>query len=85
MHYVYVLKNDRSDIYIGQTEDISRRVYEHNAGKSISTRGFRWELIYYEAYRCKEDATARERKLKQHGQAKRHLKDRIQASLAPDQ
>lgn len=58
---------------MGYTQDLKRGLNEH---KSKSP-----ELIYYEAYKSGKDARKRELKLKQHGQTKRRLKDRLTHSL----
>ena len=81
MYYVYYLVNENGDSYIGYTNDLKRRLDEHNSGQNKSTKGHRWCLVYYEAYRSKSDAQARERALKMRGQAKRHLKERIGESI----
>lgn len=81
MYYVYVIQNEISELYFGSTEDLRRRLAEHNSGKSYATRKYRWTLVYYEAYRSESDARRRERQLKYHGQAKHQLKRRISASL----
>ena len=82
MYYVYVICDVNGNLYVGYTNDLKRRIGEHNNGKSKSTREKIWKLIYYEAFLSKEDAVAREIKLKQRGQAKRYLKDRIKVSHA---
>ena len=74
--YVYVLYNkSKNFIYIGYSKDIVRRLKEHNKRSNI------WILIYYEAYRSEDDARRRERKLKDYGQSRTHLKNRIKDSL----
>lgn len=74
MYYVYLIKNRlKNEIYIGFTEDLERRLKEHNLKNP--------ELIYYEAYKSEKDARIREMKLKKHGQTKRRLKERIQNSF----
>ncbi len=76
MHYLYVLKNlNKGELYYGYTYDLKRRLKEHNAGIE------RWKLIYYEAYLAEKDARAREIKLKHYGQARTHLKNRLNDSL----
>jgi putative endonuclease len=52
MHYVYVLISDKdSRFYTGFTNDLKRRVAEHNAGKVRSTsQRMPLTLVYYEAY-----------------------------------
>ena len=69
MYYVYVLKID-GEFYIGYTEDLRRRVKQHNC-EGVT------ELIYYEAYLSKKSAMTREKKLKHYGSAWRALKKRI--------
>ena len=87
MFYVYVLKsNADSELYIGSTNDLIRRFEEHNNGEVQSTKPRRpLKLIYYEAYLAEDDARIREKQLKLRGQARVHLKRRIQKSLQQDQ
>lgn len=76
MYYIYCLQDKKTkELYYGYTEDLRRRIKEHQR-KNKS-----WELIYYEAYKSKADARKRERKLKQYGQSRTHLKHRINNSL----
>ena len=79
MYYVYVIvSKDADDVYIGYTEDLKKRIQAHNREKNTSTKGKRWKLAYYEAFCSKADAYDREQKLKDHGQAKRWLFERIE-------
>lgn len=61
--YVYVLQSKQSgDMYVGYTDNLIRRVKEHNLGLNKSTKPYRpWALIYYEACRNREDAKRREK------------------------
>lgn len=81
MYYVYVLQNAIGDLYYGSTNDLRRRLSEHSKGETFSTRGKKWALAYYEAYRAESDARRREEQIKYHGHAKRWLKERIKDSL----
>ena len=48
MHYVYVLQSEAEPerFYVGSSNDTSRRLEEHNAGKSVHTNKYRpWRLI----------------------------------------
>jgi len=83
MHYVYVLQSQKDKtIYIGNTEDLDKRLLEHNSGKASYTSQRRpFKLVYYEAYLDKKDAVDREIKLKHHGSVIGHLKRRIKNSL----
>ena len=66
MYYVYVLRSMKDKrLYIGCTNNLQRRLREHNSGLNSSTRyRIPFKLIYYEAYVNKEDAFAREKILK---------------------
>lgn len=78
-HYVYLLSNKTMKwIYIGCTNDLEKRLDEHYSGKVLSTKNMLpVELVYYEAYRFKEDAYIREKHLKHHGSSFAKLKYRI--------
>ena len=82
MFYVYVLKSlINKDIYIGYSEDLRNRFKLHNMGRVASSKPYRpWVLVYYEAYRVKNDATRREAELKIHA-AKNKLREQIKYSL----
>ena len=82
MYYVYVLLDEIGRSYIGYSADVKKRLAAHNEGEVTSTRGHKWALIYYEAYRAEEDARAREKQLKNSGQGRRWLKERIVNSIA---
>ena len=83
MHYVYLLQHDKThEKYIGCTDDLARRLYEHNAGQQTATRRKtgEWKVIYAEIFRVKSDAVARERKLKNNARGRQELYKRISAS-----
>ncbi len=66
MYYVYILKSLKDNkLYTGYTNDLKRRMDEHNYGKVESTKNRRpLKLICYEAYLDKETASKREEFLK---------------------
>jgi putative endonuclease len=75
--YVYVLKNKDNKLYVGLTNDLVKRVKEHNRGLVFSTKPYRpWQLIYYEACINEDDAKRRERYVKTN-QGGRLLKRRL--------
>jgi len=82
MFYVYIIRNELNELYYGSTNDLKRRIFEHNNGKSFTTRYHQWKLIYYEAYLAEKDARERESSLKNFGQALTHLKKRLKNSLS---
>lgn len=83
MNYVYVLKSKKDEeLYIGSTNDLKRRLREHNLGKNFSTKSrIPFELVYYESYKNLQDARDREKSLKLRGNTRKHLINRIQRSL----
>ncbi len=66
-YYVYILTNEYNNVmYIGVTNDLSRRVYEHKSGE---TEGFTkkyhvHKLVYFESCHDVKAALAREKQLK---------------------
>ena len=85
MYYIYILVSEKGKTYIGYSSNLDRRLKEHNEGKSKSTRGQKWKLVYYEAFRDELDARERERKLKQRGGTKQSLMKRIARSRKIDE
>ena len=83
MYYVYILKSRKDgNLYIGSTNDLKRRLDEHNNGLVFSTKSRRpFELVYYEAYKSEKDARNREKNLKLRSRAFAQLKKRINGSL----
>ncbi len=79
MYYVYVLKSIQYNrLYIGVSENIERRLQEHNAGRTISTKPFApFILIYSEQYQNKTNALRREKQIKYSGKIRKELKEGI--------
>lgn len=83
MFYIYVLKSQTDEkLYIGRTNNLKRRFWEHNSGLSDATRDRTpFELVYYEAYKSEKDAIVRENRLKQFKNGYKELKKRLINSL----
>ena len=66
MHYVYFLEGEISGrYYIGTTNNVKRRLEEHNSGVVKSTAPYKpWKLIRIEKYADIAEATKREHFLK---------------------
>lgn len=78
MFYNYVLQSEKSNnLYVGCTNNLRKRLKEHNQGLVFSTKLYRpWKLIYYEACLNEKDAKRREGYLKT-TQGQRLLKRRL--------
>ena len=65
MFYVYVIQNGKGDIYKGHSDDIQKRISEHNRGDTKSTRKANdWQLKYSETFATREEAIKREKYFK---------------------
>lgn len=68
-HYVYILvdETDSSRHYTGLTDNLQKRLEEHNSGKCPHTSKFGpWQIEIAVAFRSREKAAAFERYLKSH-------------------
>ena len=65
-YFVYVLWSQRlRKRYVGYTDNIGKRIKEHNSGHNKFTKGgIPWELIHYEEFDTKIDAIKKEKFLK---------------------
>ena len=77
--YVYVLNSAKTDgYYVGCTSNLDQRVDEHARGKVFTTKKMLpVELVYFEAYKTKQQAYEREKSLKQYGSSYGALKRRL--------
>lgn len=64
--FVYILHSKSHDrYYIGQTNDLEKRLIRHNSGYVNSTKPYMpWSLEYSEEYNSRKEAMNREAKLK---------------------
>ena len=74
--YVYILTNDRSNVmYVGVTNDLVRRMYEHKHHldkASFSARYNTERLVYYEYATDPDAAIAREKQIKGWNRARKN-------------
>jgi putative endonuclease len=84
--YVYVLgtlANNRHLTYVGWTDNVERRLAQHNAGKGArSTRGRCWVLLYTERCASKRHAMSREWHLKRDRALRKQLAQALKNNLA---
>jgi putative endonuclease len=66
MYYVYAIKSlVRNYIYVGLTNDIERRIDQHNKGENRSTKAYKpFKLIHKEQFETRVEARKREKYLK---------------------
>jgi len=78
MWYVYFIRSKVINfLYIGSTNNINRRIFEHNSGLSQSTKAYLpFELVGYIAVKTKKHARKLEEYFKT-GSGKAVLKKRI--------
>ena len=68
--FVYVLENERGQLYIGHTTDVRRRLREHNDAQGhahlgkYTHRNGPWVLLWTEGFETRSEAILRERQLK---------------------
>jgi putative endonuclease len=60
---IYAIKSKKKDwIYVGQTDNLERRLKEHNAGFNKSTKPYLpFEIIFQETYLNRNDARLAEK------------------------
>ena len=69
-YFVYILTNiHRQVLYIGMTNDLSRRIFEHTTASELKTKSFTGRynciyLVYWERFQYVQHAILREKQLK---------------------
>jgi len=83
MYKVYVLKSKKyKKSYVGTTNDLERRLIEHNSGQSAFTKRFMpWEVLYHEEFAEQQEAIKREKFLKS-SSGRRFLKKIFEQSVS---
>jgi putative endonuclease len=66
MYYVYILQSElNGSYYKGQTNNLARRLAEHNNGEEVATSRYRpWKLVWFATKNSLSEAIILERKLK---------------------
>ncbi len=72
---VYILRTSSNTFYIGQTNNLEKRIKEHKAKTTKSAKYIRYfnsfKLIYSESFATRSEAMKREWQLKQWSRAKK--------------
>jgi len=66
MNYTYILKCKDDSLYTGWTNNLEKRLKDHNEGKGAKYTKSRRpvDLVYHEVFRTKEEAMRREYAIK---------------------
>lgn len=74
-YYLYILRTTSNTLYIGQTNNLERRLKEHQTKNSKSAKYVRYfdsvSLVYQEEYKTRTEAMRRESQLKKWTKAKK--------------
>lgn len=67
MFYVYILRTSSNTLYIGQTNNLEKRIERHKNKKGAKYIKYfdSFELVYFESLSTRSDAMKREWELKQ--------------------
>ena len=64
---MYILENPKGRFYIGSSDDVDRRVAEHNdtwGSATFTHKNGPWTLVWREGHSTRSSAVARERQIK---------------------
>ncbi len=72
-YFVYILRNNKGKLYIGQTTDMLARLRRHNKhqGAKYTAQNKNFILVYHETYSDLKTAMRREKQLKGWTRAKK--------------
>ena len=77
MYIVYVLQDSQGKIYKGLTNNLTRRLREHNSGHTITTSRMKnLKVVYTESYDTFAEARTREKYFKS-AAGRKFLKEKI--------
>lgn len=75
MFYVYILRTSSNSLYVGQTNNLDKRMEEHKGKSGKGSKYMRYfksfELVYSESYSSRSEALKREWELKKWTKAKK--------------
>ncbi len=84
MFFVYVIYSNNPSLrfYVGMTENVEKRIKQHNNGETKSTKGYLpWKLFFFETFPTRKEARLREVYLKS-GSGKENIKNKWSRSSA---
>ncbi len=65
-YFTYIIKSQKNGkYYIGSSDDVNRRLLDHNWSRTPSTKtGIPWVLVYFESFDSRSEAMKREYEIK---------------------
>lgn len=80
MFYLYLLRSTKDEkYYIGQTNDVEKRLMRHNSGQVISTKFRRpFKLVGFDTFKTRNEARWAEYTLKNHSDKKKKFIDKLE-------
>ena len=76
-YYVYILRTSSNTLYIGQTNNLEKRIKEHKNKTSKSAKYIRYfksfKLVYSKKHSTRKEAVKREAQIKQWPKAKKEV------------
>jgi putative endonuclease len=77
MFYFYILRCSDNSLYCGQTNNLQRRIHEHNFDKNKSAKYLRAKkpvkLVYFEEYTSLKEVMRREVQIKKWSKIKKEM------------
>lgn len=74
-YYLYILRTSSNTLYVGQTNNLEKRISEHKSKSSKSAKYTKYfktlELVYTEKFKTRSKAMKREYELKQWTKSKK--------------
>ena len=66
MYYMYIIRSECGKYYIGSTDNIEKRLKQHNSKqfKGWTNRYDNWILVYKECFNSRTEALIREKEVK---------------------
>ena len=66
MYYVYIIKSECGHFYVGSTDNVEKRLKQHNSKKfqGWTNRYNKWKVVYTEYFITRNEAIKRERQIK---------------------
>lgn len=67
-YFLYISRSNTNELYIGQTNNLQKRIHEHTTHSSKSAKyvkdGNTFQLVYYEKLQTRKESMRREKQLK---------------------